>query len=430
MSLTRSYILAFAAALLASGCGERPRQQPGVVTLSFYNYASPEFLDLYNKKLIPAFERAHPGVKVVMNSSLGDNGYDAKLLTLIAGGIAPDLFHVTQQNFPFYPPKGILLPLDRYIREDPGFRASNYYPQVMDGLRWKGQTLGLPSDFSTIVILYNKDLFDRYRVPYPKPNWTWADFLAACRALTHDTDKDGHTDVFGFSNPDFYNRWPAWVWMNGGEIMTPDLQRCTMDTPEAIGGLKFYMDLSATEHVAPTPGQSMGQEFEDLFASKTVAMIADSRFCYKRFLKGKGLPFRWDLAPMPRGKRQATTFIWGGNCILRSTKHPKEAWEFLKFLSGPEGARINQEAGNALPAYRPAAEAIARRPVDPKTPEHDIYFLEAVRYGRTAPFPPQIAEFNAAADNMHDAFLGLKPVDAACRDFTKEVNDAVQGKVF
>ena len=37
---------------------------------------------------------------------------------------------------------------------------------------------------------------------------------------------------------------------------------------------------------------------------------------------------------------QATTFIWGGNCIFRKTRHPREAWEFLKFISGKEGAEV------------------------------------------------------------------------------------------
>jgi len=42
---------------------------------------------------------------------MGDAGYDAKLLTLIAGGMPPDIFHVTQQNFPFYAARDVVMPL-------------------------------------------------------------------------------------------------------------------------------------------------------------------------------------------------------------------------------------------------------------------------------------------------------------------------------
>jgi multiple sugar transport system substrate-binding protein len=419
-----------AAAALLAGCGSRaPRIAPGVVTLEFFNYASPEFLELYDNKLIPAFEKSHPGIKIRTITDLGNTSYDAKLMTLMAGKIPPDLIHVTQQSFPFYAVKDAVLPLDPFIANDPRFRVADYYPEVMNELRYKGRQLGLPSDFSTIIFFYNQDLFHKYGVAPPRPGWTWYDFLGAARKLTRDTDGDRHTDVYGFSNPSAYNRWPAWVWMNGGDILSKDGTECVMDTPAAIGGMRFYVDLSLKEKVAPTPGQSLGQDFEDMFASQRVAMIADSRFAYKRFVKSRRLKFHWDTAPMPRGKEQATTFIWGANCILRSTKHPREAWEFLKFLSGPEAARINAASGNALPALKSAAEEAVLHPL-PGTPKHDRYFLDAVAYGRTAPFPPQFAEYNAAMVGLQDAFLGIKPVDTACRDFTTEVNDLLHGEVF
>jgi multiple sugar transport system substrate-binding protein len=423
-------MLSAAAAAGLAGCGSRPKDPPGVVTLDFYNYATPEFLALYNEKLIPAFEQRRPHIKIRMNSSLGDAGYDAKLLTLIAGKMAPDLFHVTQQNFPFYAAKDVILPIDDFLRRDGELSGGAFYPQVTDGMRHKGRLLGLPSDFSTIVMLYNQDLFDRFGVAYPEPDWTWDDYLRITRALTRDTDRDGHTDVYGTVNPSSYNRWPAWVWMNGGDLFTPDLKRCTLDSPASVEGLRYYVDLSLTHKVAPTPAQSLGQDFEDLFTSQMAAIIPDSRFAYKRFLRKRGLKFRWDLAPMPRGRTRATTFIWGGNCILKSTRRPQEAWEFLKFLSGPEGAAINLEAGNALPAYRPAAEAEVKSPSDPRTPRHDRYFIEAVSYGRTAPFPPQYAEYSQAMSGLQDAFLGLKPVETACKDFADEVNTMLGAGVF
>jgi multiple sugar transport system substrate-binding protein len=413
------------AGAVALGCDDRrAATRPGRVTIDFYTYSTPADLVLYEKQLHPAFTKAHPYIDLRFNLSLGDAGYDAKLLTLIAGKIAPDVFHVTQQNFPFYAAKDILLPLDDFLRNDPEVSLDDFYPRVVDGMRYKGQLVGLPTDFSTIVTFYNQTLVERAKLAPPADDWTWDDYLSMCRALTR------RPEVFGTSNPSAYNRWPAWVWMNGGDIFTPDVSRCTMDTPEAIEGLKFYVDLSLKHNVAPTLSQSLGQNFQDLFASGLVAVIADSRFSYKRFNRGKGLPFKWDVAPVPRGKSQATTFIWGGNCILKSTKHPREAWELVKYLSGPPGAAINIAAGNALPAHRPSAERAVREPTDPKTPKRDVAFLDAIAYGRQAPFPAQYAEFNAAMSELNDAFLGIIPVDEACRRFTNEVNGVLAGGVF
>jgi multiple sugar transport system substrate-binding protein len=429
-ALLRGVVAAGVSAAISGGCERRQALPPGVVELTFYTFAGPEFRRLFLDDLTPAFEDSHPGVRVRINQSMGDAGYDAKLLTLIAGKLAPDLFRVDQRNFPFYAAKDILLPLDEFLAEDDELSASHFYPQLIEGMRYGGRLLGLPSDFSPIVILYNQDLFDRFGVPYPSLDWTSDQFLEACRRLTHDTDNDGQIDVFGFSTIDSYNRWPAWVWNNGGRIFSEDVTRCVMDSPESVEGLRFYVDLSRRHKVAPTPGQMMGQDQSDLFASQTVAMIAESRYIYKRLIGTRTLPFRWDVAPMPRRRTRATTFIWGGNCILRSTKHPRQAWKFLKFMSGPLGAQINLKAGNALPALRESAEAEVARPSMPRVPPNDRLFLDAVAYGRIAPVPAQYAEFSEAMTFLRDAFLGIRSVEDACKRFTGEVNAVLASGVF
>ena len=410
----------------------KPKVQPeytpdGKVIIEWYNYATPEFLTVYTNYLIPEFERTHPRIKIRLNSSMGDTGYDAKLLTLIAGKIPPDLVHVTQANFPFYAVKSIFLDLDPLIAKDKGFDINDYFEPVMDGMRYQGRLLGLPSDFSTIALVYNKRLFDKYHVPYPDETWDRDKFLWAAKKLTHDTDGDGIIDQFGFVNINSYNRWPAWVWMNGGDILSPNMKHCLLGSPEAIEGLQFYIDLSVKYHVAPTSTQTLGQSYQDLFMTERAAMIPDARYAYKTF--AKGMPFPWDIAHMPKGKVRATTFIWGGNAILRSTRHPKEAWEFLKFLSGKEGAILNVKAGNALPAYKKVAmsDLVLKSPL---SPPHDRVFLDAIAYGRQAPFPPQYTEFNQAMTKLDACWLGFTPVDRGCKVFAKDVNTALSGDVW
>jgi len=63
-------------------------------------------------------------------------------------------------------------------------------------------------------------------------------------------------------------------------------------------------------------------------------------------------------------------------------------------------------------------------------PAHDRYYLDAVSYGRIAPFPPQYAEYTQAMTLIRDAFLGLVSVEEACRRFTREVNDVIASGVF
>ena len=401
--------------------------EKGRIIVEWFNYATPEFLELYDKYLIPEFEKSHPKIKIRLNASLGDTGYEAKLMTLIAGKISPDIVHVTQANFPMLASKGILMDINPFVAEDHTFNLEDYFTPVTDGMRFQGKLYGLPSDFSTIVLVYNKDMFDKCGVSYPDETWDWDKFLRAARKLTKDLDGDGVPDQFGFVNVSSYNRWPAWVWMNGGDILSKDLKHCKMDEPKSIEGLRFYVNLSVKEHVAPTATQTL-QGFEQMFMSERAAMIADSRYAYKSF--AKGMNFKWDVAPMPKGSAgRVTTFIWGGNCILASTKHPKEAWEFLKFLSGKEGALLNVKAGNAFPAYKKVAvsDAVLKSPLSPPS---DRVFLDAISYGRQAPVPIQYAEYNQAMSKMTEAWAGRKTVPTVCKQFAKDVNLAVTGEVW
>ena len=444
MRPSRRNFLRGAAATLAgsalAGCSTDPPDEPGKITLTFLNYATPEFLTLY-KNLIDSFEAEHPNIRIRQITSLGDAGYDTKLLTMIAGGIPPDLFHITQANIALYATKDVCLPIEEFVRGDGGAFLNELYAPVLNGMRFKGQLLGLPSDLSPIVMLYNQDRFDEYKIPYPAEDWTWDDFLDTCHRLTRDTNGDGELDRFAIMNfsgvagemfRPAYNRWPAWVWMNGGDIFTPDMTRCAMDRPESIGGMEFFANLSIKHHVSPRPGENLGQNGQELFATGRLGLIPDSRYVYKKFVtsaKRKGLQFRWDCAPMPRGRQRATTFIWGGNCIQKSTRYPQECWAFLKYIAGPAGAAVNLAGGNALPVYRPAAEAEVRNPTNPATPKHDRYFLDAIEYGRIAPYPAQNAEFTQAADHFDDAWLGRISVAEACRRFAREVNEALKVEV-
>lgn len=417
-----AYALVLAAAVaLAAGCGavREERTPDGRVVLEWYNYATPEFLTLYREELIPAFERSHPHIKIRLNASLGDTGYDSKLLTLIAGGIAPDVIHVTQANFPLYAAKGLLVDVRTLAKDDPDFSEGDYFKPVLDSMRRGDRLYGLPSDFSTILLFYNKRIFDEAGLPYPDASWTWDTFLQASRKLTVDEDGDRAPDQFAFVTQNAYNRWPAWVWMNGGELFNRDETICLMDSPEAIGGFSFFVELATKWNVAPAVGQSTGQSPEELFMAEKIAMCANSRYAYKSFAKGMSFP--WDVAPMPKGTQRATTLIWGANCILTSTKHPKECWEFLKFLSGREGALGNVRMGNAIPAYKPVALTPGMLKTD-VSPANDDEFLRAVSHARTAAFPPQFADYTQALSELDDAFLGVQTPEGVCRRFARRVN--------
>ena len=95
-----------------------------------------------------------------------------------------------------------------------------------------GQSYGMPKDFDTIALYYNKDLFDAAGVEYPNADWTWDDLKTAAEKLTKN-------DVYGFATlvGDQNGYW-NFVFQNGGQMLTPDAKQTLIVEPAACDAVK------------------------------------------------------------------------------------------------------------------------------------------------------------------------------------------------
>jgi multiple sugar transport system substrate-binding protein len=373
-----------------------------------------------NRRRIRAFEEQHPDIRVRMVTESSPE----KILTMIAGGITPDVFMLATEDIPDYGRRGVISDVDRFMREDPEFDVGEYFKEIVDAMRYRGKLYGLPDNLSPVLLFYNKDVFDRFGVEYPDGTWRWEEFLEACKKLTKDTDGDGRTDQYAFVSSWWRNRWPMYIWQNGGRVFTPERDRCLMDQPEAIEAIRWYYELTSKHHVAPAVGAQLenvaAQDASEWFKAGRVAMLAESRYAMARLRETPDL--RWDVAPLPNQKQRATTFVAGGWAISATSKHPLAAWKLVKFLTGEVGAQMSMEAGRAICGYRPVAEKAVIHPGI--SPEHDVYFIEAVEYCWPSPF---FAENRAVWDRAEsELFLlseGRSTPEKACREFARVFNE-------
>src|SRR5689334_11099811 len=93
-SVTRLFAITLAGLaaimVLAGGLAGCARKKDPRITIEWFTDVSPELLKLYTTQLIPQFEKNHPNIHIRLNASLGDIGFEAKLMTLVASGLAPD----------------------------------------------------------------------------------------------------------------------------------------------------------------------------------------------------------------------------------------------------------------------------------------------------------------------------------------------------
>ncbi len=218
------------------------------------------------EQIVAAFKQSNPNIDVAIELTPFDQ-YWTKLEAGATGGSAPDLFWMNGPNFVKYASNGILMPIDEQVRADNVDRAS--YPEALVNLySYDGKLYGLPKDFDTIGLWYNKELFDAAGVAYPDETWTWDNVRDAAQKLTKADQGIWGIAAQMVNQEGFYNT----IYQNGGYVISPDKTTSGYDNPATIEALKFWTDM-IEQGSSPTHAQMTETKPLDLFQSGKVAML-------------------------------------------------------------------------------------------------------------------------------------------------------------
>ncbi len=406
----------------------RSEQSGGRTELTMFDWDYAPYNKM-NRQRIAAFEAENPDIKVRLVTGNND-----KYLTMVTGGVPPDVAHNAYQNISYYAKRKCVLALDKFIADDKDFSLDAFFPATVKGMWYRDKIYALPDHGSPMVLFYNKNLFDEYNrnhpdqepLTYPGRDWKWADFRRAAKALTQDRDGDGRIDVYGTTVGFSMNRFPAYIWQNGGEIISADKKRCMMDSPEAIEAIQWMYDILWVDKSAPTyfsqiEGASQ-QTHSIFFKEQHLAMMMTTRWAYEDLLKdGKLLTdFEWDVALLPKGSaNRATVFIGGGWMISSKTPYPEKAWRLAKFLTNEYSSELSMLTGRGVAANRAVVERLVHHPGIP--PEHDYVWVEIMADARPKDFDflEMGADRQRALDEINYLSQGRRKPEEACRNFTR-----------
>jgi multiple sugar transport system substrate-binding protein len=361
-----------------------------------------------HQQIIDAFEAEHPNIKVEPQVVPWGN-YWEKLQTAVAGGDAYDVFWMNGPNFPVYASKGVLMDIQPMIEADK-LDMAVYPKSLVDLYSFDGKSYGLPKDFDTIGLFYNKDLFDAAGVAYPTDKWTWDDFSKAAKELT----KDGN---WGFASTleDQSGYW-NWIFQNKGEVIAPDGSKVLIDQPAACDTLKFLYGFVANGESPDGATMSAADPSTQLFPGGKVAMILGGSWLASSYANGEA---HIDVAPLPMGQQRATIIHGLSNVIWSKTTHPQEAWEFLKFLGSKEAATILAQSGTVIPAYTGLQQAW----VDSIPTMNLKVFIDELEYAVPYPTAAQGMEWNTQISTvLGDVWAGNTSIDDACTKAAEAAN--------
>jgi multiple sugar transport system substrate-binding protein len=390
--------------------------------ISFGIFGDPAERAAY-EQLVDAFGVYYPQVEVNLLHVPGQEDYQKRLAIDFAAGNPPDVVLLNYRRFAALAAEGQLEPLGPYLDGSRYLQRGDYYQQALDAFLWHDQLQCIPQNISSLVVYYNKALFDAAGVPYPRDDWTWADFLDTAKALTKDADGDGIAEQYGLATDATVVRVAPFIWQNGGRIVDDERNptKLVLYEPEAIEAIQWFVDLQVTHRVVPDPVQEMALAHEDRFLQGQVAMFLNSRRGTPTYREIEELD--WDVASLPRGEERVGVLHSDAFCMTAKTEDKEAAWAFIEFASAVEGQSILAATGRTVPSLKQVAESTAF--LDPaQKPANSRVFIDTIPYIRALPNVETWMHIEIRFDEeLERAFHGLAPVEDVLGKGIRETAD-------
>lgn len=374
----------------------------------------------YYQPLIDAYEKAHPNVKIEY-TDLGSNDYSTVLQTQLSGG-GSDFDIVTIKDMPGYTnliSANLILPLDDYIAAQKIDTAG--YGGVVEALRLNGKVYALPFRSDFWLLYYNKDLFDKAGVAYPTNDMTLAQFDDLARKVTSGFGAD---KVYGTH----FHIWRSTVELpaildgkhtviaDDYSFMKPYYERVLALQKDGIVQSYAALKTSNTHYSGP------------FFNAQIATLPMGSWFIATQIAKvksGESKAVNWGIAkfPHPEGVPAGTTAATiTGLAVPVNSKKQDAALDFVKFVSGPEGAAVVAKTGTFPAITSPEiADVIAATPGFPTDPQSKEALVTGQRY-LEMPADPLAPKIEVVLNRAHDEIMTENiSIDDGLAEMTKGV---------
>jgi len=360
---------------------------------------------------------------------------DRKLIVATAGGDPPDVAGLWANNLYSFIDRDALLPLNDFIRAE-GYTheawLGRYSPVYADITTYRDKIWCVVSAPSTTALHWNKRLFREAGLDPDRPPRTLAELDEFAEKLTRRDPRTGRLTQIGFlpQEPGWFHRlFPEWF---GGKLF--DGTNITFaGVPENLECYRWVA--SYTEKFGLDQVRSFASGFgafaspQNPFMSGKVAMVFQGVWM-NNFIRQYSPGLEYGVAPWPTVRPGLENFTFADADLLvipRGAKHPKEAWEFIKFIAGmnPAAQSYDELRGVELLCYLQQKNSPLKQwsPFfEQQHPHPHINLFRQLAESPNAVHPLKIGiwqEYSRELGNVFDvcALLAQRPEDAiaACQ---------------
>ena len=350
----------------------------GAVTWA--SWANPGEAERY-KQFSKDYQEEH-GVTITWQQVVGD--YQAKILTQLAGGSAPDAFYVGDGQMAPMIASGKLEELTSFLESaDAPVKATDTYPGLIEWCKDKeGGLYGIPVDCNPKVFWFNKGLLEEAGVSttpaaaFEGGSWNQA-------ALDDILTKVKGTGKRGMVCEGNWFDITSLITTFGGTAFDEEGKAVFDEDPKAQEVLAWLFDHFEAETITYGGSLPKGQGVDALFYGGQLASIQYGRWILPNLKKLTNLQF--DIAPMPSeaGNEIMPVAVYTAAMSVQTGAKDKDAaLMFLGRYVNADGQRARLSGGgNAVPSVAGLDEIVT----EGNLPENAAWFTEIAAKGYAIP---------------------------------------------
>ena len=391
-----------------------------------------------------SFQQANSGIKVNIQQ-YGWADYWNKLTTSLVAGNAPDVFTDHLNYYPEFVSKKQILPLDDMVAKD-SVKTDVYAKGLADlWVAQDGKRYGLPKDFDTIALFYNKKMVQDAGVTADQLSsltWNPTDGGTYEKLIAHLTvdasgkrgDEPGfdknHVKTYGLGLDDNQGAgvgqqmWSMYALSTGWNYTdkNPWGAHFNYDDPRFQQTIGWWRGLIQKGYMPSLAIARSGTSVNDGFGAGKYALNTNGSWMIGTYFGYQGI--QAGVAPIPVGPdgKRASVFNGLADSIYAGTKHKDAAWKWVKFLASPACQDIVGNKGVVFPAI-PEATDLAVKTFQGKGVDVTA-FTDRVKNGETFLYPitQHASEIAAIMGPAMDAVLSFKADPGSLTDANKQVN--------
>jgi multiple sugar transport system substrate-binding protein len=375
--------------------------------------------ELINQFVVP--ELAGTGITAIYEPIVDD--YQGNLINTLSAGTAGDLFYMDIYWAEHIIKAGQVEPLDDYLAKSTIISKDDIIPSLLNAFSFDGKAYGIPKDFNSLALFYNKDHFDVAYIQYPNENDTWEDLE---NKLAKVVEAFGG-EVAGMALAPGFDRFGAIAYAAGWEPFV-DGKTNLMD-PAFKEAFNWYTGLK--EKGLGVMPADVGQGWNGgAFAAEKVAVALEGGWMLG-FLRGEAPNLKYGATLLPKNPKTGQpgnliyTVAWGINA---NSKDKDAAFKVMEALTSPAAQQFILERGLAIPSRKALADNPYFEKDTPEAQANKIVFLGASA-GNVKPF--KFKEYGGSWMDpinvaLSEVMSGQKTVDEALEIAQEQLDELMK----